>query len=413
MKKVLVLNFLLIIVGINLCMAITPKKKNPDAEEVLKQGREAFNNYDFEEAADLYDQYRSLKTKAKQPIDEELDIWEKELEIATNAFERVQKIVIVDSISVPAKNFFDSYRLAPSAGYLLPSSSIEGLHGEQNTVYKNENGDYLIFPKENEDGDNRLYEKSLLLDGNWDEKETLIGDFEKSGDYVYPFMSADGQTLYFANDGEDSMGGYDIFIAQKDPITGEYRQPLNLGMPFNSPFDDFMLAIDEENGLGWWATNRNNFEDKVTIYVFLYQDIRKNYPSDIENLSDFAKVTAYKATWTDDKFQPITPIMPALSQTLHAEDRKVDFELPLGNGKTYYHYSDFRNRKASDMMKQYLNKKNELNTQETILSQLRDKYRLNKNNKDEILAREEKVTELRAQVKALKSEILRMEKSVR
>ncbi len=58
-----------------------------------------------------------------------------------------------------------------------------------------------------------------------------------------PFFMSDGVTLYYANDGDESIGGYDIFISRK----GEdgFLQPQNIGMPYNSPYDDYMLAIDE------------------------------------------------------------------------------------------------------------------------------------------------------------------------
>lgn len=398
-----------------LISAKTTKSKKVDAEEILKKGREAFYNYDFDEAADLYDEYRSLKEKSKQALDAEFEIWETELNIASNAFDRVQRIVVVDSLNVPLKNFVDSYKIADSSGALGKFSYQNNeTSPEEGIGFQNEEGDYVLYSKQNGDGELRLIEKNLLLDGEWEEKESLEGDFEKTGDYAYPFLSADGQTLYFANNGDESMGGYDIFVAQKDAITGEYRQPLNLGMPFNSPYDDMMLAIDEENGLGWWATNRNAEEDMVTIYVFLYDEIRKNYPADTDNLVALAMLSSYRDTWKDEKGEEILPIMPSINKTLHAGvDMKKDFDLSLGNGKIYFRFGDFKNRKASDMMKQYLAKDKELQQQEGVLKDMRSKYKSNKSLEGKIIKSETDIEDLRAQVKAMKSEVLRLEKSVR
>ena len=292
---------ILLIAGTSLEMKSAAKKAT--AEEVLQKGREAFLNYEFEEAEEFYDQYRTLKKKAKQETGEEFEIWENELSIASNAFERVQKIVVIDSISVPANKFQEAYRLASSAGRIGTPSvfNLPNNIKNQGLAFLSEDGDYIVYSQGNAEGDLRLFESRELLDGSWETQETLIGDFEKTGDYAYPFMSGDGQTLYFANNGEDSMGGFDLFVAQKDPFTGEFLQPLNLGMPFNSPYDDFMMAIDEENGIGWWATNRNDFEDKVTIFVYLIDEMRKNYPSDEENLAEYAKISNYKSTWESGK----------------------------------------------------------------------------------------------------------------
>lgn len=396
-------------------VAYGAKAKKVDPEEVLKKGREAFLNYQFDEAADFYNEYRSLQTKAKQPIEEELEIWETELEIASNAFDRVQKIVVIDSISIPRSRFYEAYRLSQSAGGIAPFFQLsEDGDGNQELGYINEGRDYILFSKPNGEGELRLYEKTLLLDGNWEENESLQGDFDKIGDYSYPFMSTDGQTLYFANNGDDSMGGYDLFVAQKDALTGEYRQPLNLGMPFNSPYDDIMFALDEENGLGWWATDRNSFEGRVTVYVYLYEDVRKNYPVDTENLADYAKLTSYKDTWIDENNQAFTPVMPSINKTLHAsQDVKKDFELPLGNGRTYYKFTDFKNRKAADVMKQYISKNSELEKKELSLLQLRREYKTNKAVKGKIIESETEINDLRKQTKALRSEVLRLEKSTR
>ena len=285
-----------IIIYIIMCLVIpvygaTPKSKSKakttvNAEEVLAQGREAFFNYDFEKAADLYDEYRTLKTKAKQEPSEDFEIWETQLQVAANAFDKVQKIEIVDSLVVPADKFFESYKLAKSAGRIFGGNTpdVAGIG------FENEWGDYRIQPESGEDGELILKEKRKLLDGSWVTLDALEGDFEKSGDYAYPFMSGDGQTLYFANNGDESMGGFDIFVAQKEPITGEVRQPLNLGMPFNSPYDDFMMAVDEQSGLGWWATNRNSEDGEVRIFVYKLVDVRENYPADTEDLVSKAKL---------------------------------------------------------------------------------------------------------------------------
>lgn len=411
-KLFILIGLILVCNGIG--FAAKAKAKKVDPEEILQKGREAFFNYEFEEAADLYDEYRTLKSKAKQNPEEEFETWVAELEVASNSFERVQKIVVVDSLSLPADKFYSAYKLSDSSGIVTPYSSIFKDENNNEIAFFNEEKDKVIFPKLNEEGEMRLFEKTKLLDGTWEEREFLEGDFDLNGDYAFPFMSSDGQTFYFANNGEDSMGGYDLFIAQKDALTDEFRQPLNLGMPFNSPYDDLLFAIDEENGLGWWATDRNSLENKITVYVFLYEDVRKNYPSDTENLIDLAKITSFKDTWTDDDYQPITPAMPIVNpMEKQTRSQNRDFVFPLGNGKVYYSYSDFRNRKASDLMKQYVNKKKELEKKEKSLWDMRSQYKTNKGLNERIIQGEEEIENLRAQTKALKNDILKLEKSVR
>ena len=390
------------------------KSGSSNAEEILEKGRQAFLRYDFEEASDLFDQYRNMKTKAKQELPEDFEELETKLEIATNAFDRVQKIEVIDSISMPRSSFVQSYRLSSSAGKIgyLEELEIKELTGEPELAFLSERGDYLINVTSDPEGYLRLRENNRLLDGSWESRETLTGDFEQSGNYLYPFMSSDGQTLYFANDGEESIGGLDIFVAQKDPISGEFLQPLNLGMPFNSPYDDFMMAIDEENGIGWWATDRNSPEGNVTIYVYLIDDIRKNYPSDTENLVDLALLEDYKSTWEEDNLENYKSKLSTLPEVKkNQENKNEEFILPLGNGKVYYKFKDFKNRKSSDLMKQYLLKEKELIKKEDALSQYRQDYKTNKSLQNKIQSLEEEVLDLKSGLNSIRTEILRLEKT--
>lgn len=296
--------FLCLLIPFALIAAKKTTKANIDPQTVLQQGREAFLDYRFDDAADLYEEYRNLMKKAKKDVAEELEDYERTLDIARSAFDRVQKIVIIDSISLPRDKFYSSYRLANSAGSIKNSGNLKSRPKELNAntpVFTSGEQDRLIWAQNNGDGEQTLIEGLRLLDGSWVTHEIFQEDYEKSGNYAYPFMLSDGQTFYFANDGEESMGGYDIFVAQRDARTGEFLQPLNLGMPFNSPYDDLLMAIDEEHGIGWWATDRNSPDGNVTVFVYLLNEIRQNYPSSTENLADFAKISDIKLTQDSTK----------------------------------------------------------------------------------------------------------------
>ena len=93
----------------------------------------------------------------------------------------------------------------------------------------------------------------------------------------YPFMLSDGQTLYFAAKNEESLGGYDIYMTRYDNDERKYLAPENLGMPFNSPANDYLLVIDEFNNLGGFASDRNQPADSVCLYTFIPNESRRTY----------------------------------------------------------------------------------------------------------------------------------------
>ncbi len=55
-----------------------------------------------------------------------------------------------------------------------------------------------------------------------------------------PFLSKDGQTLYFSSQGHTSMGGFDIFYASRK--NGGWSEPKNVGYPVNSTDDDLFFV---------------------------------------------------------------------------------------------------------------------------------------------------------------------------
>ena len=77
------------------------------ADELLDKGRKAYMDYDFDGAAEHYANARKKAgKKASVEFLETLDLYNRQLTMAENFLERVEKIEIIDSITVPKKTFF-------------------------------------------------------------------------------------------------------------------------------------------------------------------------------------------------------------------------------------------------------------------------------------------------------------------
>ncbi|MDE6422539.1 MAG: hypothetical protein K2K95_03855, partial [Muribaculaceae bacterium] len=205
----------------------------------------------------------------------------------------------------------------------------------------------------------------------------------------------------------------DIFVVTRDAQTGEYLQPQNIGMPFNSPYDDFMLAIDEENGVGWWATDRNELGDKLTIYVYKVNDVRKNYDPDDEEILDRARLTDYRATQDPDLKSEYKELLDAVYAVEPGKvEKKAEFYLPKGDGEYYTSTEDFKNSEARGAVKRYLLAKMALDKSEADLKSLRERYRKNRGDsvREMIKTAESQIEGEREQVRKLRSEIYRLEK---
>lgn len=342
----------------------------------------------------------------------------------------VEKIMILDSIPVGKFEFFRSYRMQPSAGRILSGEEVEGILGSTSlpetfvgtpfTGFTNEFNDYMVWAHEDTTGYLRLAESARLLDGSWSVPEftpTVLNAGEEvdeedgiEANAAFPFMLDDGQTLYFASDNPQSMGGYDIFIATKDPGDGEFLIPVNLGLPFNSPFDDYMMALDLQTGVGWWATDRNQLDDKITIYIYALTDTRVNADPDDENIMNIATLANWEELLTPEQQEERKRLLQEISEIQPIVNRTPDFNLPMPKGVVYHYFSDFKNREAASRMQLYLGQKASLEKKEAELAQLRTLFaKGNRGAGSKIATLEKQIRAEKKNIDTLLSEIYRLE----
>ncbi|WP_296385975.1 OmpA family protein [Winogradskyella sp.] len=78
----------------------------------------------------------------------------------------------------------------------------------------------------------------------------------------FPFISDKGH-LFFASNGHLGLGMLDNFVSEK--VDGEFEKPVNLGVPINSPYDDFNLNYYNSQE-GFFASNRNRSNDDIFLF---------------------------------------------------------------------------------------------------------------------------------------------------
>lgn len=93
-----------------------------------------------------------------------------------------------------------------------------------------------------------IYMADLMPNGSWGNIRNLSG-INTPYNEESPILSNDGKTLYFASQGHNSMGGFDIFYSKR-LSSGEWSTPINMGYPINTPDDEFYyFPIDSTTAL--------------------------------------------------------------------------------------------------------------------------------------------------------------------
>lgn len=288
------------------------------------------------------------------------------------------KVCVVDSLVVAEDEFLSAYRLSGDVGVVTSNADYFGDTSLPGYLNETERGMDIFFSDNDEYNDSlmKLYRSSKVA-GEWGTPVRLAG-IETHGNDDYPFMSSDGVTLYFASDGDGSIGGYDIFMTRLDTESGRFLRPDNIGMPFNSTANDYMLVIDEVAGLGWFATDRNQPEGLVCVYVFVPGEGREKYDSEalgFEGMLPYARLSSVAATQGDGS--ALRKARMQLAMMLYADTGgpvEGDFRFTVDDTRDYTRLSDFKSAEASKMFAGLLERRKQHDTDIAALEQLRDKY---------------------------------------
>ena len=198
---------------------------------------------------------------------------------------RVEKLQVIDSIDVPLCNMLDACVLSAEAGHLAYDSIKQ-------VVYTNQRGDRMLWGA-SKDSAQYIVSIHRLLD-HWTEPDTLPTTVNRFATQTNPYLLSDGVTLYYAACDSDGLGGYDLYITRYNTATENYTTPENLGLPYNSPANDYLLVIDEGRNVGYLATDRFAGKDSVRIYSFVpteYKQYWRNISAD--SLVAYAQLRSY------------------------------------------------------------------------------------------------------------------------
>ncbi|MEG0700366.1 MAG: hypothetical protein RR442_02405 [Muribaculaceae bacterium] len=370
-----------------------------------------YDKYNFEGAKVLIEKYKKEIKKKKLTIPTDVAKFIDAYEKASIMLSHVEKIQIIDSIVVDKKSFFKVYKIAPEAGSLNDISVLPYAKPSSPTVvFMPQSNETMIWAMQHDSKNIVLTETTILSDGKWD-KYAIIGEkLNQGADVNYPFITPDGVNLYYASNGENSIGGYDIFNTRKDSETGKFLQPQNIGMPFNSPFDDYLLVIDEFSGIGWWATDRNQIPGKLTIYAFIPSKTRVNYDAEDPNIISLAAIKRIKDTWNENTVS-LDDLLKEQNLNSHKVKVKKDFVFPLANGKIYGSINDFKSTEARDLVQKWIKAQKNFENSIAKLTELRNKYAVAKANSKSSMKSE--ILQLEHNIETQRNDIFNLANSIR
>lgn len=198
---------------------------------------------------------------------------------------------VVAKQTFPLKDFFLFYPLKNHSWRKTPNQ-LDSLGGDNlsRAIFIPDGSRDIYYSAMDEEGIRNIY-ATHLTDSLWSVPTLINEQMTSSSDEIYPMLSPDGQSLYFASKGLYGMGGYDLYVSNWNSETNDWDMPVNMGFPYSSPYDDFLFVNTEDGKYSIFASNRECGRDSVTIYVLEYDSmpVRKAV-TDVDELRALASL---------------------------------------------------------------------------------------------------------------------------
>lgn len=146
--------------------------------------------------------------------------------------------------------------------------STPGYWETQATISCDEQQLFFVSNRPGGLGGTDIYVCQRQPDGSWGEPANLGDGVNTPQDEEAPFLSNDGQTLYFSSTGHYSLGDEDIFASWWDNSRKRFTRALNLGPPVNGPHRELGFHLSSDGRTGYVASDRPGGHGQLDIYGF-------------------------------------------------------------------------------------------------------------------------------------------------
>ncbi len=311
------------------------------------------------------------------------------------------KIMFIDSVVADKESFLALLPLPADAGTLTTADGVREYVNEFNDTRLTAQGDSLarhLFIA-------HRYGNAWDAPRQMSEIDNLLPD--------YPFLMADGVTLYFSAEGEGTVGGRDIFRTNYNAEALAFYEATNAGLPYNSPANDYLLAISDVDNLGWLVTDRHQEEGQVCIYTFVPTATRAFFDEDvpIEEIKAYAELRQIKDSWAFGDYAAAVARQTALLQRLNESADESGIYFVVNDDTVYTSLDDFRTTASQEQFVALQAAQAKAVSLSTLLDTMRDSYAAAAPTKRYEIGR--KIADLEAEVEALQADIAAAEKSLR
>jgi len=168
------------------------------------------------------------------------------------------------------QNFYLEYVFEKRKGRFFTDVTFQSKNDKKNNyvpLYYFARGEkYKIFSSYGAENQKDIYFCKKLSSDSWSAPIKILGSLNTEANEDFPFYDEKSTSLYFASDGHNSMGGFDVFKIDFDPIENSTSNCKNLDFPYSSTSDDYLFVPDDTLNQAYFASNRNCSKNQLLVY---------------------------------------------------------------------------------------------------------------------------------------------------
>ncbi len=135
---------------------------------------------------------------------------------------------------------------------------------------------YFISDRPGGVGGRDIWYTTLQPNGEWEKATNLDKTINTPFDEASPFLYANGRTLFFASEGHEGLGGYDLFFTDSTAIG--WQPPQNIGYPINTSDNQVALVITADGKYGYYSLDAKRVGNQRVSQLYRFrlpEELRK------------------------------------------------------------------------------------------------------------------------------------------
>lgn len=205
---------------------------------------------------------------------------------------------------------------------------------------------YFVSDRPGGLGGRDIYRCKKLPNGQWSEALNLGAPINTPYDEESPFIHPFGDILYYSSNGENSIGGFDIYFAEEstdDLGNVSWTNPQNMGYPLNTVDDDVFFTTNARGDQGYYSSAKKGGFGQKDIYTVSFKSVKDKFailkgyidPGVSGKLPEGIVIFVYDLTTGEDplKYQPIVRNGSYIFELVPCHDYEVEYTL---NDEPFY-----------------------------------------------------------------------------